>query len=92
MDLGSLSEGGPADLTIIDPDHEWIIDVDAFQSSEETVPSTGGMSAEEPLKPSLLASSCTIEPRQRSPDPPNQLLWKALDPTTISLFPGVHSG
>jgi dihydroorotase len=39
--LGSLSKGGPADLTIIDPDHEWVIDVDTFQSSGRNCPFHG---------------------------------------------------
>ena len=39
--LGSLTEGGPADLTIIDPDLEWIIDADAFMSSGRNCPFHG---------------------------------------------------
>lgn len=39
--IGMLREDGPADLTIIDPDAEWIIDPGSFRSTGRNCPFTG---------------------------------------------------
>ena len=39
--IGMLREGGPADLTIIDPDAEWIIDPGSFRSTGRNCPFKG---------------------------------------------------
>ncbi|MCZ6836065.1 MAG: dihydroorotase [Planctomycetota bacterium] len=41
MGLGSLAEGGPADITIIDPDLEWTIDINSFVSKGLNCPFDG---------------------------------------------------
>ena len=38
---GRLAENGDADLTIIDPDQQWIIDVDTFRSRSRNCPFDG---------------------------------------------------
>ncbi|MFW5818060.1 MAG: dihydroorotase [Planctomycetota bacterium] len=38
---GTLGEGAPADVTIIDPDTEWTVDVDAFHSKARNCPYHG---------------------------------------------------
>ena len=40
-DLGSLRPGSPADVTIIDPEAEWIVDPSAFASKGKNTPLTG---------------------------------------------------
>ena len=40
-DLGSLRPGAIADITVIDPDAEWIVDVDAFESKGKNSPLHG---------------------------------------------------
>jgi len=40
-DRGRLTEGGPADITLIDPDHPWTIDVDQFASKARNCPYHG---------------------------------------------------
>ncbi len=39
--LGSLTIGGPADVTVIDPDHEWTIDAAKFASAGRNCPFDG---------------------------------------------------
>lgn len=39
--FGSLSEGGPGDVTVIDPAHEWTIDPSAFVSRGRNCPFAG---------------------------------------------------
>ena len=41
MGLGSLAAGGPADITVIDPDLAWTIDVNAFASKGLNCPFDG---------------------------------------------------
>ena len=41
LGLGRLEVGGPADLTVIDPDAEWVIDPEAFRSAGRNCPFTG---------------------------------------------------
>ena len=41
MDLGTLKVGAPADVTIVDPDEEWIVDVDEFASKGRNTPLSG---------------------------------------------------
>ena len=41
MGLGRLTEGGPADVTIIDPDHDWTIEADRFASTGRNCPFDG---------------------------------------------------
>jgi dihydroorotase len=38
---GTLSEGAPADVTIIDPGDEWVVDADAFHSKARNCPYHG---------------------------------------------------
>lgn len=38
---GTLSEGSPADITVIDPDSKWIVDADKFRSRSRNCPFTG---------------------------------------------------
>ena len=40
-DLGTLKEGAPADITIFDPDSEWVVDVDSFASRGKNTPLDG---------------------------------------------------
>jgi dihydroorotase len=39
--LGTLIEGGPADVTVIDPDLTWTIDVDEFATTGRNCPFDG---------------------------------------------------
>ena len=39
--IGRLVAGGPADLTVIDPDHEWTIDASSFASKARNCPFDG---------------------------------------------------
>jgi len=41
LGLGQLTVGGPADITIIDPDHEWTIRSDRFASAGRNCPFDG---------------------------------------------------
>ena len=41
MDLGTLKTGSPADVTIFDPDAEWLVDPDVFASKGKNTPLTG---------------------------------------------------
>ena len=41
MDLGTLKPGAPADVTIFDPDGEWVVDVEAFASKGRNTPLSG---------------------------------------------------
>lgn len=38
---GSLAEGAPADITIIDPDKKWTVNPDSFRSRSKNTPFTG---------------------------------------------------
>ena len=40
-DKGTLGIGREADLVVIDPDQEWIVDADAFQSKSRNCPHHG---------------------------------------------------
>ena len=40
-DLGTLKEGAPADITIFDPDSEWVVDADSFASRGKNTPLDG---------------------------------------------------
>ncbi|MCH8061876.1 MAG: amidohydrolase family protein, partial [Chloroflexi bacterium] len=40
-DLGTLKEGAPADITIFDPDAEWIVDAESFVSKGKNTPLDG---------------------------------------------------
>ena len=41
IDKGTLNEGSVADITIIDPDYEYAIDVDSFVSMGKNTPFNG---------------------------------------------------
>lgn len=41
LDKGTLRPGADADITLIDPDKEWVIDVDAFRSKARNCPFRG---------------------------------------------------
>jgi dihydroorotase len=41
IDAGTLSVGAPADVTLIDPELEWIVDVDRFESASRNSPFDG---------------------------------------------------
>ena len=41
MNLGTLKEGSPADVTIFDPDAEWVVDADDFTSKGKNTPLDG---------------------------------------------------
>ncbi|MBK34278.1 MAG: dihydroorotase [Gemmatimonadetes bacterium] len=41
LDAGTLSEGAPADITVIDLDHEWQIDATTFRSKSSNTPFHG---------------------------------------------------
>ncbi len=41
MGIGSLSVGGPADVTVIDPDLDWTIRADDFASTGRNCPFDG---------------------------------------------------
>jgi len=41
LDAGTLSIGARADVTLIDPDLEWIVDIDNFQSLSRNSPFHG---------------------------------------------------
>ena len=41
IEAGSLSLGATADVTLIDPDLEWTIDPDTFQSASRNTPFAG---------------------------------------------------
>ena len=41
MDAGTLSSGASADITLIDPNLEWTVDADAFQSASRNTPFNG---------------------------------------------------
>ena len=40
-ELGTLEEGSPADITIFDPDAEWVVDASAFASKGKNTPLDG---------------------------------------------------
>ena len=40
-DMGTLKEGAPADITIIDPDAEWVVDAESFVSKGKNTPLDG---------------------------------------------------
>lgn len=40
-DKGTLREGADADVTIIDPNHQWTIDVERFRSNSRNCPFNG---------------------------------------------------
>ena len=40
-DLGTLKQGAPADITIIDPDAEWVVDTAQFASKGKNTPLQG---------------------------------------------------
>ena len=42
-DLGTLKHGAPADITIIDPDAEWVVDTAQFASKGKNTPLQGAM-------------------------------------------------
>jgi dihydroorotase len=39
--LGTLKVGAPADVTIFDPDREWLVDADSFASKGRNTPWAG---------------------------------------------------
>jgi dihydroorotase len=41
--IGTLATGSPADITIIDPDREWVVDTDTFVSKGKNTPLVGSM-------------------------------------------------
>jgi len=41
IDAGTLSIGGPADMTLIGPDLEWTVKVDKFESASRNSPFDG---------------------------------------------------
>jgi dihydroorotase len=41
MGLGSLAEGGPADITLIDPDAEWVVTADQLAGASVNTPYLG---------------------------------------------------
>jgi dihydroorotase len=41
IDRGSLGVGAPADVTIIDPDAEWVVDPAQFRSKSRNTPFAG---------------------------------------------------
>jgi dihydroorotase len=41
IDAGTLSVGAPADVTLIDPELEWMVSVDQFQSGSRNSPFDG---------------------------------------------------
>ena len=41
LDAGTLTEGGPADITIFDPKAEWTVDPEQFASKSRNTPFTG---------------------------------------------------
>ncbi|MFC2014067.1 amidohydrolase family protein [Chloroflexota bacterium] len=41
--LGTLAIGAPADVTIFDPDMEWVVDTEAFASKGKNTPLAGSM-------------------------------------------------
>ncbi|MSQ40165.1 MAG: dihydroorotase [Dehalococcoidia bacterium] len=41
LPLGTLKEGSPADVVVIDPDREWVVDVAAFASKGRNTPLAG---------------------------------------------------
>jgi len=41
--LGTLAIGAPADITILDPDTEWVVDTDTFASKGKNTPLDGAM-------------------------------------------------
>ena len=41
-DLGTLRSGAAADVTIIDPDAEWVVDPSRFASKGKNTPLAGG--------------------------------------------------
>ena len=40
-DLGTLREGAAADVTIFDPDADWVVDADSFASRGKNTPLDG---------------------------------------------------
>ncbi|MQG76710.1 MAG: amidohydrolase family protein, partial [SAR202 cluster bacterium] len=40
-DMGTLRVGVPADITIVDPDAEWVVDADSFLSKGKNTPIDG---------------------------------------------------
>ncbi len=49
--LGTLAIGAPADVTIFDPDRDWVVDTDVFASKGKNTPLAGSM-----LKGKVLAT------------------------------------
>jgi dihydroorotase len=49
--LGTLAAGSPADITIFDPEAEWVVDVEKFASKGKNTPING-----ETLKGKVMAS------------------------------------
>lgn len=41
LEAGTLKEGGPADVTIFDPNAEWVVDPEAFASKSRNTPFAG---------------------------------------------------
>jgi len=41
--LGTLNTGAPADITIFDPDKDWVVDTSAFASKGKNTPLAGSM-------------------------------------------------
>ena len=41
LDAGTLSPGAPADITLIDPESKWTVDVNQFQSASRNSPFNG---------------------------------------------------
>jgi dihydroorotase len=41
LEAGSLSVGAPADVTLIDPDLEWTVKIDQFESASRNSPFDG---------------------------------------------------
>ncbi|MBI4318898.1 MAG: dihydroorotase [Chloroflexi bacterium] len=41
LSLGTLAEGAPADITIFDPDEEWVVDPSSFRSKGRNTPLAG---------------------------------------------------
>jgi dihydroorotase len=57
MNLGTLKEGAPADVTIFDPGAEWIVDTSKFASKGHNSPLEGST-----LKGKVVATIVAGEP------------------------------